>query len=166
MYFCYMPSPVGRLTLAGDEAGLKRIDFESGEAPAGWQEDERSLREARHQLEDYFAGTRRSFDVPLLPAGTPFQQAVWQALLAIPYGETTSYGEIARRIGRPRAVRAVGAANGANPIPVIIPCHRVIGANGSLTGYGGGLPIKQRLLALERGEAGLFELAPARSEHL
>ena len=94
--------------------------------------------------------------MPLAPEGTPFQRRVWDALLEIPYGETTSYGEIARRIGQPQASRAVGLANGSNPLPIIIPCHRVIGSNGSLTGYGGGLPIKQQLLALERGERRLL----------
>ena len=108
------------------------------------------------ELREYFAGERRTFTVPLAPAGTPFQLRVWRALLEIPYGETTSYGELAQRLGQPTASRAVGLANGSNPIPVIIPCHRVIGANGSLTGYGGGLPIKQRLLALERSGDRLF----------
>jgi methylated-DNA-[protein]-cysteine S-methyltransferase len=101
------------------------------------------------QLREYFEGRRRSFTVPLAPQGTPFQLAVWNALLEVPYGDTVSYGQIAERIGKPSAVRAVGAANGANPIPVIIPCHRVIGSNGSLTGYGGGIERKQWLLALE-----------------
>jgi methylated-DNA-[protein]-cysteine S-methyltransferase len=98
----------------------------------------------------------RTFDFPLAPQGTPFQQQVWRALCDIPYGETTSYGELARRIGNPNAVRAVGLANGSNPIAIIIPCHRVIGSNGSLTGYGGGLPIKKALLALERGQTRLI----------
>jgi methylated-DNA-[protein]-cysteine S-methyltransferase len=109
------------------------------------------LREARRQLEEYFAGERREFSLTLEPAGTDFQRRVWQALRGIPYGATMSYGELARRIGNPRAVRAVGLANGANPISIIVPCHRVIGADGSLTGYGGGLERKRFLLALERG---------------
>ena len=111
---------------------------------------------AAGQLDEYFKGTRREFTLPSVPAGTAFQQEVWRALLAVPYGETTWYGELARRIGRPAASRAVGLANGSNPIPIIIPCHRVIGSNGSLTGYGGGLPIEQQLLDLERGERRLL----------
>jgi len=107
------------------------------------------LEDLTNQLRDYFAGQRKSFDLPLAPKGTPFQLAVWNALLEVPYGATISYSELSNRIGKPSAVRAVGAANGANPIPVIIPCHRVIGANGSLTGYGGGIERKQWLLALE-----------------
>jgi methylated-DNA-[protein]-cysteine S-methyltransferase len=108
------------------------------------------LNRAVCQLDEYFAGRRQCFDLPLAPAGTPFQQTVWKALQQIPYGETCSYGDIARRIGKPRAGRAVGGANHQNPIPVIIPCHRVIGADGSLTGYGGGLTIKEKLLKLEK----------------
>lgn len=160
MYFCYLNSPIGRLLLAGDENALMSVSFETGkhvqQPQAGWRADERPLRETVHQLDEYFAGERRTFDLVLQPQGTPFQQSVWSALLGIPYGQTDSYGAIAKRIGKPRAVRAVGAANGINPIPIIIPCHRVIGANGSLTGYGGGLPVKQKLLALERGEGMLF----------
>jgi len=113
------------------------------------------LMEAEKQLRAYFAGVLRQFDLPLDLAGTPFQQRVWQELLKIPYGETRSYGQVARDMGAPAAIRAVGAANGANPVPIVVPCHRVVGANGKLTGYGGGLPLKQRLLALERGS--LFE---------
>jgi len=101
------------------------------------------------QLADYFAGRRQDFDLPVDPPGTPFQRQVWAELARIPYGRTVSYGELARRVGRPAAARAVGAANGANPVPIVLPCHRVIGADGSLTGYGGGLPIKRALLALE-----------------
>src|SRR5690606_32152543 len=108
------------------------------------------------QLDAYFRGTLRTFDLPLAPQGTPFQQTVWEALRHIPYGQTVSYGELARRVGRPAAVRAVGLANGSNPIAIVIPCHRVIGANGTLTGYGGGLPTKQALLALERGQRTLL----------
>ena len=118
---------------------------------ADWDRDDNAFDDVVSQLEDYFAGRRREFDLPLAPAGTPFQQRVWRALLDIPYGETISYGELASRIGNKAASRAVGLANGSNPISIVIPCHRVIGANGKLTGYGGGLPIKQQLLALERG---------------
>jgi methylated-DNA-[protein]-cysteine S-methyltransferase len=115
---------------------------------------EAPFREVIAQLEAYFAGELRRFDLPLAPEGTPFQREVWSALTAIPYGETVSYGELARRLGRPAASRAVGAANGQNPIPIVIPCHRVIGADGSLTGFGGGLAIKRRLLDLEAGVSG------------
>jgi methylated-DNA-[protein]-cysteine S-methyltransferase len=124
----------------------------------GWIEQAAPFREAVRQLDEYFAGTRRRFDLPLAPAGTPFQQRVWQGLTEIPYGETISYAELARRIGRPAAVRAVGAANGRNPLAIVVPCHRVIGSDGRLVGYGGGLPVKAALLELER-RAG----APARS---
>jgi methylated-DNA-[protein]-cysteine S-methyltransferase len=108
------------------------------------------LQEPVRQLRAYFAGDLETFDLPLAPAGTPFQLAVWRELCKIPYGKTISYGELARHLGNPNASRAVGLANGANPIPIVIPCHRVIGSNGKLTGYGGGLPIKEKLLALER----------------
>ncbi len=158
--YCYIDSPIGRLLLAGDADALAIIDFRSGPRPrrldAAWTEDARPFKVAIAELGEYFAGDRRVFSVPLAPAGTPFQLRVWRALLEIPYGDTTSYGELARRLGQPTASRAVGLANGSNPLPVIIPCHRVIGANGALTGYGGGLPIKQRLLALERNGERLF----------
>jgi methylated-DNA-[protein]-cysteine S-methyltransferase len=108
------------------------------------------------QLREYFAGQRTRFDLPLHPAGTAFQRDVWSELQRIPYGETISYGELARRVGHPAAARAVGAANGANPIPIVIPCHRVIGANGKLTGFGGGIPVKQKLLALESRQGALL----------
>lgn len=114
------------------------------------------MREVIRQLHGYFSGELESFDLELSPQGTPFQQRVWKELLKIPYGETISYGELARRIGNPNASRAVGLANGSNPIPIIIPCHRVIGSNGKLTGYGGGLPIKERLLALEKRQLRLL----------
>ena len=142
--------------LTAGERGLRAIDWLS-EGPGSGREDRRHpvLREAERQLRAYFAGELRQFDLPLEPAGTPFQQRVWTELLRIPYGETRSYMEVARSIGAPAAVRAVGAANGANPLPIVVPCHRVIGAGGKLVGYGGGLPLKRRLLALERGS--LFE---------
>lgn len=155
MTYRYLDSPIGRLLLAGEGPVLMRIDFQSGPSaappPPGWREDPTALDEAAAQLTEYFAGTRTRFDLDLQPEGTPFQQRVWRALREIPYGETISYGTLAVRIGQPTASRAVGLANGANPLPIVLPCHRVIGANGSLTGYGGGLKIKQRLLALERG---------------
>ncbi len=155
MRYCEIPSPVGRLRLAGDEEGLRGISFQDRFRPAeiaGGSERARTpFREVIVQLEAYFAGELRGFDLTLAPEGTPFQREVWSALLTIPYGETVSYGELARRLGRSKASRAVGAANGRNPIPIIIPCHRVIGADGSLTGFGGGLAIKRRLLELEAG---------------
>lgn len=155
MIFCHqMKSPVGPLLLAGDGSSLKLIHFQSGPHARSpdreWTADPRPFAAVIAQLEEYFAGVRRSFDLPLAPDGTTFQRTVWQALTRIQYGETVSYGEIARQIGNPQASRAVGLANGANPLPIIVPCHRVIGANGSLTGFGGGLEIKRRLLALER----------------
>ena len=118
--------------------------------------DAEPLRETIRQLRAYFAGELETFDLALAPQGTPFQLAVWNRLCEIPYGETISYGELARRIGNPNASRAVGLANGSNPIPIVIPCHRVIGSNGKLTGYGGGLPIKEKLLALERRQLRLL----------
>ncbi len=146
-------SPVGPLLLAGTSKALLHIRFLAGEsssgAQAGWVEDARPFTVARRQLEEYFAGSRRAFDLPLAPAGTAFQLRVWAALRTLPYGSTVSYGELARRLGIAGGARAVGLANGANPLPVVVPCHRVIGADGSLTGFGGGLPIKKALLELE-----------------
>lgn len=146
--------------LAGDDSGLREINFVHGRHPAApdplWKQDRRAFSEVIGQLEAYFAGKLEEFDVPLVPEGTPFQQRVWKNLCDIPFGETISYGELARRIGNPNASRAVGLANGTNPIPIIIPCHRVIGSNGKLTGYGGGLPIKEKLLALERKQLRLL----------
>jgi methylated-DNA-[protein]-cysteine S-methyltransferase len=150
-----MDSPVGRLRLVADDAGLRRLEFHKDgfpAAPEGWREDARGLREVSSQLAAYFAGRLKVFDFPLAPEGTPFQLQVWERLLEIPYGETISYGTLAQRVGNPAASRAVGLANGRNPIAIVIPCHRVIGSNGTLTGYGGGLPNKQKLLALERGQ--------------
>jgi methylated-DNA-[protein]-cysteine S-methyltransferase len=153
MRYAWYDSPVGGLLLAGDPDGLTLISFPSGSrrhSPApGWQRDEDLLAPAIVQLAEYFAGTRRSFSLPLRPAGTAFQQSVWAALRQIPFGATISYGELARRVGRPAAARAVGAANGANPLPIVVPCHRVIGADDSLTGFGGGLETKHFLLAHE-----------------
>jgi len=155
MIYTVMESPVGPLTIAGEDAGLYHILFSAGRRAAGprpgWTESERGVvRETVRQLKAYFARKLTCFDLPLAPAGTAFQLAVWSELRRIPYGEVISYGELARRLGKPRASRAVGAANGANPIPVVVPCHRVIGSGGGLTGYGGGLAIKEALLALER----------------
>ena len=154
MLHVHMDSPVGPLLLAADDDGLRLIEFDSPRHPftrgADWREgDNTVLRDTRMQLEEYFAGTRRDFDLPLAPRGTKFQCDVWLALRRIPYGETISYAQLATRIGTPSAMRAVGAANGRNPLPIVVPCHRVIGADGSLTGFGGGLPNKQFLLQLE-----------------
>ncbi len=154
-------SPIGPLTLIGDGEALSGLYMElhtpaARSVPGGAVRDDGAFAAARTQLGEYFAGERTTFDVPLRLAGTPFQLEVWQALQAIPYGETASYGELARRIGRPAAVRAVGLANGRNPVSIIVPCHRVIGSDGSLTGYGGGLERKRHLLGLE---AGRFALA-------
>ncbi len=159
-WFCEMASPVGPLLLAADEAGLCRVEFLHGRSiqrpvPA-WRHDETLLREPMHQLRAYFAGELQVFNLPLAPRGTFFQQTVWRRLREIPYGETISYGELARRIGNPKGSRAVGLANGANPIAIVIPCHRVIGSDGKLTGYGGGLPIKEKLLELERRQLRLL----------
>jgi len=158
--FTQIESPLGPLLLAADETGLRSIEFVNGRRLArpdpSWREDPTPLQEPVHQLRAYFAGNLETFDLPLAPAGTPFQLAVWRKLCDIPYGETISYGELARNLGNPNACRAVGLANGANPIPIVIPCHRVIGSNGKLTGYGGGLPIKEKLLALERRQLRLL----------
>lgn len=158
--FAEMKSPIGPLLLVCSKAGLREIQFVNGRRMVRpnpeWREDEAELREVIGQLRAYFAGELENFELPLSPEGTQFQQKVWAELRNIPYGETISYGELARRIGNPNASRAVGLANGSNPIPIIIPCHRVIGANGKLTGYGGGLPIKEKLLALEKKQLRLL----------
>ena len=158
MIYTEIDNPIVRLGVAADEQGIRRIHFMNVDAKKRdrwapqpeWKRDDRAMREVVRELTAYFAGELRQFSLPLAPQGTPFQLDVWNALRAIPYGETRSYGELAERIGRPAAVRAVGAANGANPLPIVVPCHRVIGSNGSLTGFGGGIPLKQALLALER----------------
>ncbi len=156
MRYATLDSPIGPLLLAGDADGLRYLSFLRGDRPTDvapdWREDANGLTGVMDELVEYFAGRLTRFTVALAPQGTPFQLRVWHALLDIPYGETISYGELARRIGDPKASRAVGLANGANPLAIIVPCHRVIGSNGSLTGYGGGLPIKHALLALERGQ--------------
>lgn len=153
MYYCYLDTPIGELLLAGDDEGLATIGFPKGSMRRNpepdWIFNEKPLTEARRQLREYFSGKRRRFELPLRLSGTEFQRDVLRALQKIPYGETVSYGDIALRIGRPRAVRAVGAANGRNPLPIVIPCHRVIGKGGDLTGFGGGLDVKEALLRLE-----------------
>lgn len=160
MKYTVLDSPVGPLMLAGDESVLRELWFLQGRqhtAPnPAWSESARAFTEPVRQLKAYFAGRLRTFDLAVDPAGTAFQTRVWTALREIPYGETISYGELARRIGDPKAVRAVGLANGANPVSIVIPCHRVIGANGTLVGYGGGLPIKRALLSLEQGQGALL----------
>jgi methylated-DNA-[protein]-cysteine S-methyltransferase len=151
--YTVMNSPIGPLLLAGDDAGLRLVHFATGRRPKSpqpdWVENGTPFKEATRQLEAYFKGKLQHFDLPLALDGTDFQLLVWRNLQKIPYGETVSYGQLAKRIGNPTAARAVGLANGSNPIPIIIPCHRVIGSNGDLTGFGGGLPIKKKLLALE-----------------
>lgn len=166
MNYCYVDSPIGKLLIAGDGETVRRISFPKGGKPArpeaGWQESSRGpVAQAARQLREYFAGQRTEFDLPLAPEGTGFQRSVWQRLQEIPYGETISYGELAKRVGNPKASRAVGAANGQNPIPIVIPCHRVIGANGKLTGFGGGLPVKEALLALEARQLSLAQAGSA-----
>jgi methylated-DNA-[protein]-cysteine S-methyltransferase len=161
MQYRTIDSPIGPLLVAGDHDGLRFLLFGNGRKGRvrprpGWEPDRGALEEPATQLSAYFAGKLREFTLPLAPEGTTFQRAVWGELVRIPYGETISYGELARRLGNPQAVRAVGLANGANPIAIVIPCHRVIGSNGSLVGYGGGLPIKQALLTLERGQGMLL----------
>jgi methylated-DNA-[protein]-cysteine S-methyltransferase len=153
MWYTEIESPIGSLRLVADEAGLRRIDFLHGRDPEepdpAWESRPEAFEQAARQLHAYFAGQLTSFDLVLAPQGTSFQKRVWDAICEIPYGETITYGELAQRIGNPKGSRAVGLANGSNPIPIVIPCHRVIGSDGRLTGYGGGLPIKERLLALE-----------------
>ncbi len=153
-YFAIMPSPLGRILLAGDAVGLRRLSLLDGERPLapriGWIESPDRLASAIDQLREYFSGFRIEFDLRLAPRGTSFQQAVWRAVQSIPYGQTTSYARLARRVGTSKAARAVGAANGRNPLPIVIPCHRIVGSNGNLTGYGAGIAVKRRLLEWER----------------
>jgi methylated-DNA-[protein]-cysteine S-methyltransferase len=152
-FYTVTDTPVGKLLLVSQDGKLKRVEFHGGEdilaAAQNWRPARAPFTETIRQLEQYFAGRLRAFKLPLAPEGTPFQRATWNALLTIPYGETRSYAQIARTMGTPTAVRAVGAANGRNPLPIVIPCHRVIGSNGDLTGFGGGLDIKRKLLELE-----------------
>lgn len=158
--YATMPSPVGELLLMAGDGRLTGLYLPSdgharhaGAHPGAAPRDDAALAAVRRQLEEYFAGERSSFDVPVAPAGTPFQQDVWAELQRIGYGTTITYAELAARIGRPTAIRAAGAANGANPVSIVIPCHRVIGSNGTLTGYGGGLEAKRFLIDLERAGA-------------
>ena len=153
MYYDIIESPICPILLAGNEEGLKHLIFLKGgkriEIPEGWVKDKEFFREAARQLEAYFSGKLESFDLKLAPKGTIFQKSVWKALCEIPYGETRTYKDIAVSIGKPKAYRAVGLANNRNPIAIIVPCHRVIGANGKLTGYASGLDVKAFLLKLE-----------------
>ncbi len=154
----HLDTPIGQLTLVASEAGLSMILFESEDPPeidASIDESDLVLVAAARQLSEYFAGERREFDLPLDLEGTEFQKAAWLALADVPYGETTSYGTQAAAIGRPGAFRAVGAANGKNPVPIVLPCHRIVGADGSLTGFAGGLDVKARLLAFEQSQQSL-----------
>jgi methylated-DNA-[protein]-cysteine S-methyltransferase len=154
IYYCEMESPLGRLLLAATDRGMRGIYFEEHRHFKGiqdWKRDSthRVLQQAMRQLQEFFATTRTEFDLPLDLQGTPFQQAVWQQLLAIPYGSTISYGQHAERVGRPTAARAVGAAIGRNPVSIVVPCHRVLAGNGAYTGYAGGLERKRALLTFE-----------------
>ena len=153
MWFDEFNTPIGKLLVATDDSGLRFVMFENNKYDAphreDWKRDKIATHAAREQLLQYFAGNRKKFDLLLNPVGTDFQKQVWHMLAKVPFGETWSYGQLAHRINSPKAVRAVGAANGRNPIPIILPCHRVIGSNGTLTGFGGGLPTKQWLLEHE-----------------
>lgn len=164
MYYCYLTTPIGDLLLAGDDDALSLVGFPTGkmrhDPDPDWIYNEKPFAIARQQLQEYFAGERKEFDLTLNLSGTEFQVQVLEELQRIPYGETTSYGAVAERIGRPKAVRAVGAANGRNPIPIIVPCHRVIGSSGNLTGFGGGLDTKAELLRLEAENSGLLQHLP------
>jgi len=160
VYYTTFESPVGPLVLAGESSALRRVSFENGKRStpprADWKLDKEPFAEVIRQLQAYFRGELKEFDLPLAMEGTEFQLRVWNALRAIPYGETVSYAQLAERIGNPKAVRAVGSANGSNPIPIIVPCHRVIGSDGSLTGFGGGLSTKKMLLELENKQLSLL----------
>jgi len=155
LIYTTIESPIGELLLLGDGQSLQKVSMQGGRRPTridpAWERRDDAFAEVRRQLDEYFDGSRRRFDLSLALIGNDFELMVWEALREIEYGETASYGEIAARIGHPSAARAVGLANGRNPIALIVPCHRVIGADGSLTGYGGGLERKQFLLDLERG---------------
>ncbi len=154
MYYTYAASPIGQLLLAGSADALQVIGFPHGDkarrADIGWERYDEPFKKTARQLNEYFAGERREFELELAPEGTKFQVEVLEALRGIPYGETRTYRDIAVAVGRPKAVRAVGNANGRNPLPIVIPCHRVIGSDGSLTGFGGGIEVKRYLLDLEQ----------------
>ena len=160
MNYSYIQTPVGLLLATGTAEGIASISFMKNGHPASpaaeCKRNDAIFDDLRKQVGAYFGGQLRSFDLPLDPRGTPFQRDVWAALLSIPYGATRTYSDIALAVGRPSAFRAVGAANGANPLPIVVPCHRVIGANGSLTGFGGGMKVKKSLLELESGARQLW----------
>ena len=165
-YWTEIASPIGTLRLTADDDGLTGVYMEAhryGPAEVGddWVADDAPFEEARRQLDAYFAGDLEEFDLSLHASGTPFQREVWAALRTIPYGEVRSYREIAEQIGRPTAARAVGMANGRNPVSIIVPCHRVVGASGDLTGYGGGIERKRALLDLEARGQGAYQLQPS-----
>jgi methylated-DNA-[protein]-cysteine S-methyltransferase len=153
MWFDEFATPIGKLTVAVDDTGVRHVLFATNAHPVPsqeeWKRDKKATRDVREQLLDYFAGNRKGFDLPINPVGTPFQRKVWKTLVRIPYGQTWSYGELASKVGRPAAARAVGTANGRNPLPILLPCHRVVGSDGSLTGFSGGLPAKVWLLSHE-----------------
>ena len=155
MRYAVLESPLGVLTIASNERGLAQVRF-GRFVPQDGILDPQANYDSIQQLLEYFQGNRATFDLPLNPDGTPFQRAVWAELLRIPYGETRSYGEIARQLAKPGASRAVGMANHHNPIAIVIPCHRVIGQDGSLTGYAGGIELKQKLLSIERQQSRLL----------
>lgn len=159
MKYSYLETPLGDVLATRDERGITGLDLPRSRYPRrvrdDWERDDAAFDDIRTQLGEYFAGERQEFDLPLNLGGSPFQTLVWNALIDIPYGETTSYGKVAVAIGHPDGPRAVGLANGQNPVPIIVPCHRVIGANGALTGYGGGLDAKRWLLDHEAKHAGL-----------
>lgn len=150
--FTFIDTAIGPLLAARDGEAIIQISFAPASPRDEWTRRDDRFDDIRRALDEYFAGRRTTFDLPLEPRGTDFQRSVWRALVDIPFGETTTYGMLARRIGKPDAVRAVGAANGANPLPIVVPCHRVIGSNGSLTGFGGGLLVKRWLLDHEAGQ--------------
>lgn len=160
VYYTKFESPVGPLLLAGDAKALRQVSFEGGKRAvpleAGWKQNRAAFAEVIRQLQAYFGGELKQFDLPLAMEGTEFQLRVWKELRTIPYGKTISYAQLAGRIGNPKAGRAVGLANGSNPIPIIVPCHRVIGSDGSLTGFGGGLSTKRKLLELENNQLRLL----------
>lgn len=161
MLYTFVSSPIGQLLLAGSDTALKVVGFPTGSKARGpsaeWERFDEPFKDAARQIDEYFDGKRHDFDLAIEPAGSEFQTLVLDALRRIPYGETRSYSEVARDIGQPKAIRAVGAANGRNPLPIVIPCHRVIGQDGDLTGFGGGLAAKRYLLDLERRYSGMFE---------
>ena len=160
MYYTKIPSPLGPLLLVANDHGLRFVSFAARRRAIvpqpDWTQGEAPFRETILQLHAYFRGKLKEFDLPLAMEGSAFQLRVWESLRAVPFGKTISYGELAERIGQPKAARAVGLANSSNPIPIIVPCHRVIGSNGNLTGYGGGISIKEKLLSFESGQLRLL----------